>query len=338
MSLIYIDGFDGRDYPARGWIASGGVSISGTTPWSSGFSISLTQNAGGSATAKQGFTAVSQLFLGLQFRLGTSNSTRTGVSFIRLYGDNGATNQLNIQVDSAGHLLVLRGATTVITGTTVLQDNAWYFLELSATISTTTGSLQLRLNGHIEGNFSGNTKNGGTNNTLDALAFASSGSTAATYMFDDLYVCDATGSRNNTFLGMIRIQTLLPTSAGSSTQFTPTGSANNYANVNDVPDTTTTYNSDTVSGHRDTYTLGDLVSSTATVLGVQQVMHAQQLDAGVATIKQAQLSAATISYGSTKTLTASNLAYSDLFEANPATSSTWTVSDVNSLEAGMEIV
>jgi len=325
MTLLYTDGFDLQDMALRNW--TGSNTTSATTPWGVGSSVQIA----GTTNKRNLAAAVTKVFVGGHARFTTIASLN---NMILLYGDAGATNHLILATDASGRLQVTRGGTVIATGTTQLLANSWYYIEMSATISDTTGTVEIRVNGSTEATFGpGDTKNAGTNSTIDAVAI---GCSAGTANWDDFYIGNDQGSANNNFLGMIRVQTLVPSGAGSSTQFTPTA-APNYSTVNDIPDVTTTYNSDTVSGHRDTFAMGDLTAATSSVLAVQQVMHGKQLDAGVATIKQAQKSGATVSYGTTKTLTASTVAYFDVFETNPAGGG-WTPTNVNAIEAGYEIV
>src|SRR5262249_10906170 len=129
--------------------------------------------------------------------------------------------------------------------------NFWYYLEIGATVATSGGTATVRVDGKTVISFTGNTKTAGTLHSTDAVSWGFWSPSLTTYSADDLYVCDATGTTNNNFLGDVRIQSLLPNGAGASTQFTPTGSGTNYLNVNDVPDVATTYNSSSTVGDRD---------------------------------------------------------------------------------------
>jgi hypothetical protein len=131
---------------------------------------------------------------------------------------------------------------------------------------------------------------------------------------------------------------MLPTGAGSSTQLTPTGSANNWQNVNEVPFNNATYNASSTVGQRDTYALSDLAANTTTIYGTQSVAHMQKKDSGTATAKIALKSGASVYYDTTQSLGSTPTAYTQLRETDPATSAAWTVGNANNLEAGMEVV
>jgi hypothetical protein len=72
-------------------------------------------------------------------------------------------------------------------------------------------------------------------------------------------------------------------------------------------------------------------------MGVQTVAHMQKSDAGTANAKVALKSGGTVYYDATRSLGTSATSYTQLRETDPATSAAWTVSDVNSLESGVEV-
>jgi hypothetical protein len=152
-----------------------------------------------------------------------------------------------------------------------------------------------------------------------------------------MYLLDDTGTTNNNFLGEVRIQTIFPTAAGSSTQLTPTGVANNWDNANDIPPNTATYNSSSTTGNRDTYTMGDLSAASVSVLAVQTSTIMKKLDAGIGNMKPALKSGVSVYYGATQSLSASPLLYLDKYENDPATSAAWTQASVNAAEFGAEV-
>lgn len=341
MSLLYFDGFDLRD-PTIRWVTAQGVGTTTTTPWGVGSAMSLSGNNSGAATARHGFTASAHLFCGFAWR---ANGVTSG-TIVRLMGDGATVTHLQLSWTSTGVLQLHRGA-----GTTLLASSAsglvaastYYYIEIEATVDDTVGICNVRLNGNVVISFTGDTRNAGTAASLDTIFYTNPLTTSTSTFIDDVYVCNNVTSAdptrpNNTFLGpWVRVQTLQPNGAGSSTQFTPTSGAN-YTTVNDTPDTTTSYNADAVSGHRDLFTMDDLVAGSSVVFGVHQVMHARQLDAGAALIKHAQKSGATISYGANHSLSAVVDVYEDTFETNPATGLAWTEAEVDALEAGYEVV
>jgi hypothetical protein len=212
---------------------------------------------------------------------------------------------------------------------------------MRATISDAGGRCVVRVNGVDIIDFTGDTKNGGTATQFDTIILGDIGTNTgprATTYFDDFYVCDATGTTNNTFLGDIRIQTLTPVAAGNYTQFTPTGSANNWDTVNELPYSTADYSSASTVGQKDSYTMSDVLGTTGAIKGIQTNIIANKSDAGNATARSFVRVGATDYADLTRGLTTSTITYTSPRDINPATSAAWTASDVNGLESGIEIV
>ena len=278
-------------------------------------------------------TASAQVFAGgAFFTTGAGNGLGRGLSF---WGDGGATEHLRLWQTSGTVLTLFRAdGTSLGTATLPTTINTWYYLEMSGTIADSGGTCVVRINGGTVINFTGDTKNGGTSTNIDAVRYGSIGGSVA--YWDDIYICNSSGSVNNTFLGEIRVQALLPTGTGSSTQLTPTGSANNWDNVNDIPGVDTTYNGSPTAAQRDTYALAD-TTLVGAVAGVQVVSRMRKSDAGAASMKAAVKSGATVAYGTTRTLTATATTYIDQMETDPNTSAAWTTTNVNALELGAEV-
>ena len=361
MTLLFIDGFDAQDTVGK-WNmvgSSGAVNYTSATRLGYGYAVSLPYSTFNTVYSMEANTPASaQVFVGAAIKTGAALGAYA--PFHGLMGDGATTGHLYLLGTDVGSVQLWRGrcrwnsvsagvyfpdGTLLATSSPgVVSASAWHYVEMSATINSTTGSVVVKVDGVTVLTFTGNTKNGGTNNTIDTVVYSGMNGNQSgipvpigSPVVDDLYICNALGSVNNGFLGDIQVQTLSPTGAGSTTGLTPTGSATNYLNVNEVPDSTATYNSSGTVGARDTYALADLAAGTGTILGVQQVVSAAKTGAGAAGLKAAQKSGATVSYGATLSLATGFVTHCDVFEINPATSAAYTVADVNTLEAGAEV-
>ncbi len=367
MTLLFMDGFDTKDVAAKWALLADGTgvtSFTSSTRFGTGYAFSPDLSSGNAHTYGyvQNFTAASHVFVGAAIKAVLLSGQIYGPAFHVLAGDGGTTFHLFLVASSTGALQVWRGdghtstndgsyhwipngTMLATTGPGVINAN-WHYVELGATLNASTGTAVVKVDGTQVISFTGNTKNGGTNSTIDMLGYFflnnlngfSNQAPSGGPIVDDLYICDSAGGVNNTFLGDVRVQTLLPGGAGSSTQFTPTGSGTNYLNVNEVPDNPATYNGSATSGQRDTYAMDNLVSGTGTIFAVQQVMSAFKTGAGSGSLKGAQKSGATVSYGATRSLGTSAVTYLDVFETNPASSAAYTSTEVDALEAGAEVV
>ena len=332
MALLFMDGFDAGDMALKGWSPTAQC-VTGTSP-ATRFG---TGRWGGVAN---GFSAISvpasaQIFAG--FSMANTYYDSSVRSFIYILTDNKATTQLSLGMTNTG-LVLYRGwvgATVIGQYNFNLSQNVFYNIEISATIDPTAGNVVVRLNGVNVINFTGNTKAGGTSTNIDGFGLGANGGITAP--FDDLYICNSTGSApNNTFLGDVRVQTLVPNSAGSSTQFTPSTGAN-YTTVDELPYSASDYVQDSVSGHRDTYNMTDL-ASIGTIYGVQNNVIAKKTDAAAISLKPALKSGASVYYGATVPLATNDMTLVDTRAVDPSTSAPWTLTNLNALEAGFEVV
>lgn len=333
MALVFMDGFDARDV-AKKWVTVGGdYSLITATRFGAGYAFR--SNAAGIGVLTRRFPAAANIYCGFAIRL--NGAYGDGGEFMSLYGDNGTTQHLTFAYTSTGIIRVLRGAvngTLIATGGSLLTD--WQYLEVNATIADAGGTVKVMANGISVIDFTGDTRNAGTSTNLDEVHIGDTSRNNG-YDYDDFYLCNNVGTSNNTFLGDVRVQTLIPTGAGASTQFTPTGGAN-YANVSEYPDNTTTYNASSNVGDRDTYALSNLASGTTGVLGIQENFAAWKADASLGNLKPAMNMGGTVYYGPAVSLGTGVGAWSGaIAETNPATSVAWTPGDVNNMEFGVEV-
>jgi len=263
-------------------------------------------------------------------------------AFLALY--DLATVQLDIRLDTSFRPYVTRNGTTLFTAPTALALGVWNFIELKANVHSSSGYTELRLNGNVQGTFSGNTS--GSGNAYSNLArfgfnFPALATRIVDLRFDDVYLLEAdSGVGTTDFLGDCRVQTLLPSAAGTTTGMTKTGAAaTNWQSVNEtVPDTTSTVASNT-AGVYDTYQYPDLATTTNRVVAVAQSFVWQKDDAGVRTATARVRSGATEADFATPVipLTGSYTVLQQIQETNPVTGLAWTVSDVNAAEIGPKV-
>lgn len=292
-------------------------------------------------------------YMGFAFRvsaLPTGNAVSLG------YFGNGGTPAIMVKLTSAGALRFTPASSTFFLPDTgysgpTIAVNTWYYVELKAkySASSATGDNQLRVNGtlanavnsgqNVRGDASGSMSSSGLGYPNSSGSMAS----AVTIDFDDVYILNASGSFNNTFLGDCKVETLFPTadSATNSTWTpTPSGAGTNWQRVKEVPpDGDTTYVSTATVGNRDGYTFGPLSSVPASIFALQT-------QAGAADNAAANSHKITdyLKSGSTTTdsaqsiiMTPSYIGYRAVWETDPNTSAPWTPAAVNSLEAGVKL-
>ncbi len=329
MSLLFVDGFGYDDQTTKwntGTVDNG--SITTTSPRVPG---GYNYNTSSFSVLHKSITASAQVFCGFGMSVGGNR--------IHFYGDSGATQHITVlRSGSTGLIEIRRGSesgTLLARGTTTVPSNNWYYLEISVTIDDAIGEVHVRLNGSTtdEVSYTGDTKNGGTATTIDAVRFDFTGRIA------DVYILNSLGALNNTFLGDVAVRTLIPSGNGTSSQLTGSdgNTTDNYLLVDEHSYSTTDYVGSPTTGQRDTYSISDLPAGVNNVYAVQTVGIMAKSDATAGSSKLALRSGGTVYYGTTRTLTTTYTGYYDLFETDPNTAAAWTVGNVNALESGMEV-
>lgn len=253
-------------------------------------------------------------------------------------GTPAGTPMLALRGDGAGHLQLYRGTTTLATSSNSLSTNTWYHIEIKATIHSSTGAYEVKVDGTSTGWIPAATNQnthgqGGTNNYIDIVAIDTGGSGAP--MWDDFYFLSSTAP-NNDFVGPQKVWTAFPMGAGNYAQWTGNYAAN-YANASEIAgDSDNTFNQSATADQIDTFLFDDIPAGTITA--VQHVLMAKK-DAGDArTIAPLSRTGGTDYAGTTLSVAGSYQFLTDPADVDPATSSAWTVSNFNAHEHGYKLI
>jgi hypothetical protein len=256
------------------------------------------------------------------------------------------TVQLVLVINSSGFIEVRRSTLTgtllgTSSGHTPITANQWNSLQAKVLLATSSGgSCTVQLNGVTVLTLTSVTTSG-TSGSVTHIRFLSGSSQSL--VIDDLYVCDAVdatatqGRANNDFLGDLRVAVLFPTAAGDNTAWTPsTGS--NWAAVDESPPNTTDYVGDSVSGHKDHYTMSDLTGTIATVYAVRESLYAAKSDAGAVSIKPSIKENSTVTSATSQAPSTSySIMCGPMYAVKPSNSAVWSTTDINALQAGEEV-
>lgn len=237
----------------------------------------------------------------------------------------------------------MRGTSTELTnGTSVaaLSINTEYYIEWKITFanSISADTCVVKINGvQVLNVASGQDTQASANASANGFHLGGFNQ-ASTCIYDDLYLCDQSGSTNNDFLGDIRVDTVFPTSDGNYTAFTPSTGSDHYALVDETEPNTTDYNDGATVGDRDSYGLGNLTALTSqTVYGVQVNAAILKDDAGAKSAATFVRSASTNQDGAAVALGTSQVYVSQIFEQDPNAAAAWTETTVNAMEAGVVV-
>jgi hypothetical protein len=350
--LLFMDGFDAQStaqMAAGKWTAINSLVVEGSiTRFGVGQSI---QDASNSGYAERNIGSnLESGVIGAAFRLNTTGSAQN-VLFI-LY--DGSTPQLIVHRNADNTLSICRNTLATVLGTTTttvaVDSSTWFYLELKFKIanSIASGDVELYINGALELTLAATTD---TQHTANAYVTkyrlggdsAIYNSTTTRRYIDDHYFLDLTGSYNNDVLGDVRVLTLRPDNNGNSSGLTGSdgNSVNNYLLVDDTTshDTDSTYVESATPGTKDTYSFGDTLSNTATILGIQTNVIARKTDTAAKTVCPV-IRIGSTDYDGTTTpgLSTSYSNYTEIYETKPSDSTPWTKSDVDGAEFGVKVV
>jgi hypothetical protein len=317
MALKLIEGFDDGLLVDRGWAGSGSMSTGrfggtarihwqtdmGTYPFTSPLTGTLTL---GAAIQTQ---AVGDRYL---IDFGNARIMMAGSGFIAL---RRVDNDTQVAISSTIYWAA---------------PNIWRYVEMQYTPST--GACTIKVDGATA--VTGTVP---TTTSVSYIGLKGPGYLIANYnFFDDLYVLDNTGTSNKTYLGDVRVQTLLPSADGSNSGMTTSTGTSHSALVKEATPNTTDYVYSPSAGVKDTYQFQDLSNITSNVYGVEVTNYAHKDAAGPASMSNVVRIAGTDYVSTSQPLSVSWTANRDLMDVNPATSSNWSASDVNNAEFGVQ--
>lgn len=354
MALVVWDGFDHYasatgDMLTRygAWQYYSGPYVVISSPGRGGFGKCLGfQNlAAGQTYVQAGLAApINQITTGFAINFG---GTSPGVTINMVDVLAGGGSQCRwVFNPNAGTITFVNGAGQSIgTALNSISVNGWYFVEFQNKIGTTNGTAALRINGQSIPSFPDLTNintQATSNNSVSSIQVYNSGLTGGpNVLFDDWYVADGTTGPGsypaNSFLGDLRTDTVFPV-ANASVQWTPlTGS--NYQMVNNPTfDGDSAYNYAQTAGYQDSFTFQTLDADVNQVVGVQVTIAIRKEDAGARTVAPVLVIGGTTYRGTAVSVDVSYLYITYLWPINPATSASWTASDVNGLAAGYVVV
>ena len=314
-----------------GWLISGGrVAGSGAIgPNGSGQWLAL---------PNQGWdTPITDFYCGFALRAGASMN---GAAIISVFGDTNTTQHLTLTMDTNNRLQIARGAangsvlaTSPIPFPVLAQ---WRSINCYFKIDDANGRAVVKVDGTTHIDYTGDTRNSGTNATIDGFRVSIPNST--NNALSDLVINDGLGTRNNTYSGDIAVIRRLPNANGTYNQFTGSdgNSVDNYQLVDEAPSDNSDYTYATTSGQKDSYGVEDLPAATISVMGVRAVAKTAKSGAGSAGMSVFVRENGTDTFGPDIPLSTSFSWQGDAIrEVAPSTATDWTVSDVNAMEIGV---
>ncbi len=257
----------------------------------------------------------------------------------------GSGYHFTLQISSVGSLAAVRGdyqsVTLAESAGGIITANTWYGIKVKLLISDTVGIVQVYVNDNLISALdlsNQDTRQGGAG-TWNGFQWNGSNNNSTNVDLTDLLIMDGSGSANNAILPDQRVEWINAQAGnGANVGLTPSSGTDHGAMVDDSPssDGDGTYNFSSTPGNKDTYALGNLVS-TGTVRGAVYKAMARKTDSGTR-----GLTPVVRISGTDYDLTNQNVglvyqSVNEMKETSPATSVAWTVSEINAMETGGKV-
>ena len=196
----------------------------------------------------------------LYFRCGMYYVTNAVTAAFHVEWRHGTTILGSLVVDmKSPNLTSLKvGTTEVDAGVYATAQSTWHLLEVHVKIDDAAGVLEFKLDGTVDGTFSGDTKPG-ADTVIDNIRIYNTrlglGSYTTSYV-DDIGLNDTAGAVDNSWCGDGRIIVLKPNGDTATLDLTPSEAGTHYTLVDDIPaDGDATYVEGSVDDEEDMYDL-----------------------------------------------------------------------------------
>lgn len=333
MTLLMIEGFDDNVAASKGW--SGGNLATSATGGRFGGGYGSCNSMFSMVTRTFSAVTSGSVFVGVAIRLNPGSTFPGGSGSERLF----VVGPVAIHAMETAAVGVYRSDTNAqvaLSATNLWQAGVWRYIEVKYTLATGACTVRMDTNTIVTTTLptaaSVSSFVMGPNNAYDTAIY--NGTIA---YFDDIYVLSDAGTTNNTFLGDVRVQTLLPSADGSNSGMTPDAGTTHYSRVNEATPDTTTYVSTPNTGVKDSYKYQQLATNTSSVYGVAVTSYVSKDAPGTASIASlVRMSSTDYVNAMPQALSASWTAVTDLYNARPSDSGVWTTTDVNNAEFGVQ--
>jgi hypothetical protein len=336
MTLLYVEGFGGVDSTT---LADKYVIVSapivGTATAGRQNTRSCVSNSN-NEYIRFVLDAETAIVMGFAIRF-TEGTTSPNQIIIRSYS-GGDFEQLRLERNGNGVMTLLRGTVVLVRGTRLIKNDHWYYMELKATINSSTGSYELKIEGVTE--FSDTGVNTGAQSEVSRIDFGAQGSNND-IEYTDIYILNHSGSAPlNDFLGDVNVESLFPDGNGTTNNFTPSAGSN-FENVDESPphDSDSTYNSAGTATDRDLYTFDNITAPVSAVRAVALNLTLRREAGSTRSVKDVVRSGGSNfdGQGSMASLApgADYETFNTIHETDPNTAAAWTEANVNAAEFGV---
>ena len=342
MSLLYFDGFESynayTDVNKVGWTLNSSYCLQSSVSRTGSQALYFDYSYNGSCYCVADPDDI--IFHGFAFR----STQVSAVTLCQIM--NGNSYDLTLRLNN-GYIEARTGNTSgpvIGTATTgQMQTDTWYYVELKTQISnSTTDTCIFKVDGQTALTLSTGSDTSGstTNYPSRRIAFPVSVTGGTILYVDDIYICNDSGSVNNTFLGPVRVDTLRPNGNGNSSDWD--GSDGNQVDNYQLVDETTIGGSDYIEAQnvneKDLFTYSDLSFSVSAIHGVKVTSVGKKTTSAIRTEKHVcRRSSTDYDASDTLYLPETTSIRSSIWETDPSTGTAWTSTGVNAAEFGIKV-
>jgi hypothetical protein len=246
--------------------------------------------------------------------------------------------QGRLLLNTNGTLQWVGNGTNVDVGpsTNALNNNTWYYIEVRYKVHNTAGEIEVRVNGsqwlYATGDTLYSTENY-VNNVKLLIGYFS------WMRIDDLYILNTSGTKNNDFLGNVRVVSLSPNGAGNYAQFTPSAGSN-YQCVDDADWSGSDYVESDTDGEIDTYTFQPLNTPLiGEIYGIELCNGGKRtIETGLTKMKHVLRKNSTDYISDVENVTDDPKLNTKIYEVDPEDSQDWTKAKLAACEFGYQSV
>lgn len=350
MAVLWHDGFEvwgNSDYLSQAYLA-GSTGISTDARVAPGIR-SASFSGGSTLTTPSLTTTTNEWYLGIGIKV--TGAAVDGITFGRISILTGIAEQVRLEFRSTltGFVVrLVRGSTVIATSTTEWSFNVWRYFELKLVVrGGSNGEYELRVNEQTEASMTATGVNLAEEGTdgADAFEFGSvSNGPGISFVADDLYILDTSGTENVDFRGDSVMFAIYPTADGHQNDFTPTPAGDNFSTIDDPgtqsPNTNDFVSSD-MNGHQDFFVFEDLpTTGIGTIFSLKFSAGAQMAAVGSRTLRVLYYDGV-MEFAAPDDFTVNGVAqieYPTFLEVNPDTGTKWVKADVDAGEFGFEVV
>jgi hypothetical protein len=234
--------------------------------------------------------------------------------------------------------LSLAGVSKDIALPVTIMPQRWYYFEIKFYAHATAGTIEIHVNGQSVYSGSGLDTQNSTYESGNRIRLTSL--SGATTVFDDIYICDGSGSYNNDFLGVIVVESLRPSSDDGAQNWTPSSGSDHYALVDSANLWQTTDYVEAGTSVDDLWGYENLSVINGAIHGAHVITTAWTDNGIPQTLEAFCDSGVTLDYSDPRGMGASQAAtpLDAIWETDPDTSLPWIIANLNAASFGVRRV